>query len=139
MSIPHLEAMQHYANVICVKYPDRPWERVQLQAADEVWVALHKDHGHPCWNPQKKYRFLPETIMFNGIELPEPLRVEPQNGAKAAWTPFSAWKSGEVKLVFYDSREASDKWLFDNGLLHSTAEAAQAWLDAITKVARGEG
>jgi len=132
MSIQHLEMMQHYANVICVKYPEKPWKRVQSRHADMRWETMNM---HPAWLDNCDYRFIPETITLNGVELPEPLRVEPKDGSRVYCLGYTSGVGLSLPIQYSEYY----KWHFDSGLLHSTREAAQAWLDAITKVARGEG
>ena len=134
--IPHLEEMQHYTNVICVKYPDKPWERVEWDCySDNDW----RKHGewHPAWRLDAKYRFLPDTINVNGVELPEPLRVEPKDGDKV-WSPFVRYNGGTLCSFSYDQFAVKDVKLLSEGFLHATQENAQAWLDYFVKLARGE-
>jgi hypothetical protein len=122
---------QHYWNVICVKYPDKPWERVQWKH-----IGWNPCTYHPTWHKNDEYRFLPDTIKVGDIELPGPLRVEPKEGDRV-WSPFWSDSDGELaKCNFYGGYV---KWLFDNGFLHATQEAAQEWLDYFVKLARGEG
>jgi hypothetical protein len=133
--IPHLEMAQHYWNVICVKYPDKPWERVQWRSWSGDWVT--QMNGHPNWLPQFNYRLLPDTIKVVDIELPEPLRVEPEEGARV-YSVLDASSYGQAMPMNYHPKAAYSKWLFDNGFLHATQEAAQAWLYYFAKLARGE-
>ena len=77
---------------------------------------------------EKLLSLKPKTIKVNGFDVPEPLRVEPENGEiiflasaessrlffKTAWTNFP----NEIK------------W-FQRGLLHSTQEAAIAHAKAM--------
>ena len=136
--IPHLEEMQHYTNVICVKYPDKPWERVESRYSDMSWSKMTK---HPCWMPGTEYRFLPDTIKVGDIELPEPLRVEPKEG-ETVYGVFPRYACTEdnmgVDVFQYRAQFPYSKWAFNNGFLHATQENAQAWLDYFAKLARGE-
>lgn len=131
--VPHLEMAQHYWNVIVPKYPNAPWERVESRnSSQDNWIVL--GGGHPSWFESCQYRFKPETIMLNGIQLPEPLRVEPQDGGLV----YCILNVSSIRQVLPSSYCHNDSWLLESGFLHATQKAAQAWVNALVKVASGK-
>ena len=67
----------------------------------------------------------PRTITVNGIEVPDPLRVEP----KLHDTYWFVCASGVCKDSW--NEYPTDKNIFNNGAIHLTQEAAQAHYDAL--------
>jgi len=66
----------------------------------------------------------PRTITVNGIEVPEPLRVEPKD-------EVNVWivDNSEPYLCIYNYSTLHKE--FKNGAIHLTKEAAQAHYDAL--------
>ena len=71
------------------------------------------------------WKIKPRTITVNGIEVPEPLRVEP----KVYDIYWFVCASGVCKDSWNEYR--TDKNRFNNGAIHLTQEAAQAHYDAL--------
>ena len=71
------------------------------------------------------WKIKPKTVTVNGIEVPEPLRVEPKNNNKffivcSCGVFDDYWVGGNL-----------DKERLKNGAIHLTREAAQAHYDAL--------
>lgn len=122
----HAELMAMYAED--AKETDRPWERWEFRNKDSSnWIPI--DGTHPIWTYRAEYRRKPRTIMINGHEVPEPLRLMPKDGddyfiAETDYdldpdTPYE-WESDEV-----------DIYRFNAGLIHATKEAAIAHAKAL--------
>lgn len=80
----HAELMAQYAED--AKITDEPWLLWELthRLIDDssgrectIWVACC---GHPNWTPSIEYRRKRKMIRVNGIEVPAPERVAPENG-----------------------------------------------------------
>lgn len=70
-----------------------------------------------------KWKIKPRTITVNGVEVPEPLRVEPKLN-DMVWAIYS---DGPLECSYSDAFTIE----FNNGAIHSTKEAAQAHYDAL--------
>ena len=68
----HAESMrQYYTDAM---ETEEPWKRWEMSDDAVRWTPC--DY-HPDWDTSMQYRHRPRTIMINGFEVPEPLRVEP--------------------------------------------------------------
>lgn len=92
-------------------HPSTDWFNLK-NAAQAVCKAFVS--GDPDW----EFRIKPPTILINGIEVPEPLRVEPENG-----TPVWLVELSGVKNYAYVT---GSTLYIERGLLHLTESAAQA-------------
>lgn len=72
-------------------------------------------------------KYKPRTITVNGIEIPEPLRVEPKETSDT--TVFVSAGESSIYKIRYQS--VYHRNLFYMGALHLTQEAAQAHYDAL--------
>lgn len=90
------------------------------------WVLEYIKNGQPPEN----FRIKPKTININGHEVPEPVREPLENGQsyfRAApwnWRPY-----GAIESVWYGN-DSDILWL-SRGLIHLTAEAAEAHAKAL--------
>lgn len=76
-------------------------------------------------------RIKPKTVMFNGVELPEPVTETPNNGQVLYVSrPESPYNYGEFRWV----NSNYDEQVLKKGLIHTTRENAIAWAMAMTPV-----
>lgn len=73
------------------------------------------------------FRVMPRTISINGVEVPEPLRVAPEEGT-TVWLVILPTQSNHRW-----SGNANDLAWLGYGLLHATEEAARAHAEALLK------
>ena len=127
---PHLKIIQQCAAAVAAGM-----EPVVVQFYRDEWLTLAtREDGMPeaGWNPEYKYRIKPRTVTVHGVELPEPLRVAPMY-EDAFWlatvfdgAPFSArWTGNDSQMT----------WL-QNGIVHSTREAAEQWREFFLSMTR---
>jgi len=70
------------------------------------------------------WKIKPRTITVNGIEVPEPLMVEPDEGSAV----FVVCNTGFFRCFFSSDNYSRE---FENGAIHSTKDAAQAHYNAL--------
>src|SRR6478735_3462310 len=76
---PHALLMMEYAkDCLSQRYPTGWQFRL---GPNEVWADF-KGAQAPMWVESIQYRRKPKTILINGIEVPEPLRVAPNKGTQ---------------------------------------------------------
>jgi len=68
-------------------------------------------------NESEKFYIKPKTININGFDVPDPIRIKPEEGQQV-WHGFST-----VMFNYNDNNYFIKEWL-DNGLLHDNLEAA---------------
>lgn len=73
-------------------------------------------------------RLVPKTMLFNGQQLPVPMETAPEKGA-IVYLPDLVKKDKSCWMV-WDNTKWQEK-LLDQGLAHSTKEAAIAWANAM--------
>ena len=76
-----------------------------------------------------EYRVKPSTIVVNGIEVPEPLRVAPANGTAYWLTQVTSIELDQFELC-WDGTECEMTWL-RRGLVHLSKENAIAHAKAM--------
>ena len=105
-----------------------PWERWEF-CDGGTWERLT---AHPCWSSQTKFRRKAKIININGFEVPEPLRsVE---GLESAYIVYAHTCDLYAKIhgTSWIGDYADDlKIMIEKGLVHSTAENAQAHARAL--------
>ena len=125
----HAENMRLYA--LDAAETDTPWVRWEVAVSTGQWSPLP---GHPNWSFHVDYRRKPKTIRIGERDVPEPMRVAPQDGTKY-WTPnffdrlhafAETWDGGEC-----------DKTALKNGVCHTNCEAAIAHAEALILVSGG--
>lgn len=103
----------------------------------------HKNWEKNSWQPAKagydgwlygschdwKVRIKQKTVMFNGIELPEPLKEMPAK-YQTIYLADPANKSFYASYVCNDAALFIERWL-KQGLLHANKENAIAWAKAM--------
>ena len=118
----HAESMAMYAEDALVT--DKPWELWQYKSANS-WRDYF--HDHPRWCTDFEYRRKPKTIIINGFEVPEPMRVLPAFDDNYFYPHLF---SGGVRRFSWEGDEM-DLRAFKSGLCHLTKEAAELHLEAL--------
>lgn len=97
------------------------WDNVDYQT---VLSHIYSDKGTGC------IRIKPKTIMINGHEVPEPLRVKPEYSSEYYYPSIGIYTD-----TAYDYSHWTDGVLdnerFNCGILHSTEEAAIKHAEAL--------
>ena len=109
----HAKIIMQYAEKAQVS--ETPWEYFEVY--DEGWQPIYIT---PSFHKNYEYRLKPTTIRIGEYDVPEPLRVEPDNGAFV----FMASADSVYGIIYYNRILNSTKQLFERGLLHTTKEAA---------------
>lgn len=120
---PHAASMLLYAEDAAET--DTPWERWEFKGDD---TGFNKCLKHPEWNVDFEYRQKPKSITVNGIEVPEPMRKEPE---KAEWYYLAYPISEDLYAQCTWTGARIDRLWLEKGLLHSTPEAAIAHAKAM--------
>ena len=114
----HAELMAQYTQDAMES--ETPWEKWEY--AEKGWKQWFPCADHPHWSIYNKYRRKPETIMVNGIEVPEPMVYPPKYGITYYLAnPLSEFMYSQWQWT--DSSSSDHMWL-NRGLLHTTKEAA---------------
>lgn len=122
MSHKHAALMLEYA-YDAAKY-DEPWRYWEYNN-HHGW---HECSASPLWHIAYDYRRKPRTININDHEVPEPMRVKPKIGEDYVYPDFGddemygcyKWRNDKVDINY-----------FNNGLCHTTKEAAIAHAKAL--------
>lgn len=125
---PHAALMALYAQDAAETA--EPWTR---------WEACHSGTwrplkgGNPGWSVDAQYRRKPKTIRIGEYDVPEPLRVAPEQGQKVWGAHVSSnslcysmnWVTGDnsIGLLF-------------NGMLHASREAAETHTRALISLTK---
>ncbi len=111
------------------------WEKDQRENPSQVWQYEKKADsswvdivGAPVWHVADTYRRKPRTCSINGVEFPEPLREEPEEGTKV-WYP-AHWEPARVEKTPWEGN-SDDEFMLARGQYHLTKEAALAHANAI--------
>ena len=112
---------------------EKPWEFFEVY--DEGWQPIYIT---PSFHKNYEYRLKPTTtIKIGEYDVPEPLRVEPDNGAFVFMV--SADSVSGYGIIYYNRILNSTKQIFEGGLLHATKEAAILHSKALVSLtARGD-
>lgn len=126
---PHAESMLLYAQD--AMETDKPWERWEVKHADrESWLNVG---GHPAWKPDYDYRRKPQTILVNGIEVPEPVREELEDWQRH-WI-VDITQDDLVQLQQWTNGHLDARFL-KRGLIHLTEENARKHAEALLSFTR---
>ena len=122
----HAENMALYAeDALTTACPWERWEYRYSYSDDDLWKQLC--YFDPLWCEDREYRRKPKTIIINGFEVPEPMRVRPAVG-DAYYYPHLL--SGGVRTYPWIGDEI-DQRAFKSGQCHLTKEAAELHLSAL--------
>ena len=81
---------------------------------------------YPC---SFEVRIKQKTVMFNGFDLPEPVKETPNEG-QVLYVPRPESPDNYVKFNWFNSEY--DQLALKKGLIHATKENAIAWANAMT-------
>jgi hypothetical protein len=119
----HAELMIEYGKDALVS--KEPWLGWQYWVKGHtIWFNCTK---HPDWYTEAKYRRRPKTVLINGYEVPEPLRVAPEEGTLVYLASLSVSPCDEL---FWKGHEGHLQLLRD-GVLHLESNAAQIHTEAL--------
>lgn len=82
--------------------------------------VYHLNEGNPV-------RIKPRTIIVNSVEVPEPMKVKPEDGTQY----YTAAPNPGLCLTWFD--DGCDNEYFNAGICHSTPEAAALHWEAMIK------
>lgn len=116
----HAEKMIEYGQDALTRTD--PWNGWQARRnAREGWRDLN---CHPTWHPMHEYRRRPNTVTFNGEELPAPETEAPEIGTKYFMPDVQSVNYATVQIW---SNSYVDKCWLEMGLVHLVEEAARKW------------
>lgn len=121
----HATAMLQYADDALET--EEPWLRWEMSDDGAYWTECSE---HPRWEDLMQYRRRLKTIMINGFEVPEPLRVAPPEGTKVYLVNTARGAIHNFQWVAQDAESLDNKRL-RWGLLHLTSKAAETHLMAL--------
>lgn len=125
---PHAESMLLYAQD--AMETNKPWERWECKDSVEGWSSLT---DHPMWGLYLIYRRKPQTILVNGIEVPEPVRTSLEK-YEQYWVAAPSAESFALQVRWLGDN--ADFRLLHSGLIHMTKEAAVLHSKAMLKPSR---
>ena len=120
----HADLMLQYAQD--AQTTDTPWELWQMEVGKDHWDTCERDDM--WWIVNTNYRRKPKTININGYEVPEPLRLVPEE-ATLVYLVHTTPTFVNQKLVY--SSGTNHDTLLNLGLLHSSQEAAELHAKAL--------
>lgn len=94
--------------------------------------AMHLFLADQALNQPMEWTVEPQTIRIGDRDVPEPLRVVPELGARYSLANII---DGTAATYCWHGNSLDFKWL-KNGLIHATEEAAQAHIDEILELSR---
>ena len=124
MKHKHAELMALYAQD--AMETDKPWERWQHAPLEsDEWETLKK---HPSWLAMSEYRRKPKTIRIGNYDVPEPLRVAPEN--ESYYYAITIGDSSDSIMIKWRG-DPYDLRKLKNGLAHANQEAAELHAEAL--------
>jgi hypothetical protein len=102
------------------------WEHALRGSEGKAWLPCLE---HPCFAHKRRYRRKPRTIIINGHEVPEPLRVKPEIGSVYYVACVSSGSESWFCVKWF--HDEIDNTRFDAGMCHATKEAAIAHAKAL--------
>ena len=125
---PQAELMLLYAND--AMETDKPWERWEHLHKNDIgkypWTSVTRN---PTWESCLLYRRKPKTIKIGNYDVPEPLRVAPEDGTYiyvVDLTHIEGW----VQLPYGENTHGHRR-LLAKGLLHFDRQAADLHAKAL--------
>ena len=105
----------------------------ELEVKHRQWQEWQNGSDHSSWmNPATagnwQVRLIPKTMLFNRQQLPVPMETTPEEGT-IVYVPDLVTEDKACWMVW-----GNTKWqekLLDQGLVHSTKEAAIEWANAM--------
>ena len=114
-------------------------EEMEQKCSDGVWRGIKSDTllrwiaVDTSFDYTPYFRIKRKTININGIEVPEPMREEPEFNTDY-WVADPVETGGETACI-WDNMEADKRWL-SLGLCHLTQEAATIHAKALLSFTR---
>ena len=102
-----------------IEFFAREW--MEVQTVGELLTAFYNE---------RSVRIKPRTIIVNGVEVPEPMKVKPEKNSKY----YTATTDPAIETYWTGCQW--DIKHFDAGLCHSTPEAATLHWEAMIKPSR---
>lgn len=125
----HAASMALYAED--ASYTDKPWERWECRSdSHEAWKSVFGPNIF--WTPKYEYRRKPKCLNINGHQVPEPMRVAPEEGARY-WVVNLFYSRTEL---IWSAGSKPIAWLA-SGLCHLTKEAADLHATALLSFTKG--
>ena len=126
----HAAAMLLYAQDAAET--DTPWERWERR--QEGLEDFHPLRSNPHFDENVEYRRKPRTIRIGERDVPEPMRVAPQEGTMYWMPAFSGHL--HASTTYWDGCEF-DEDMLKHGFAHTTKEAAIAHAEALILISGG--
>lgn len=128
----HAALMAQYAEDAATN--SEPWKLWEYKSPQSrLWTEAQTQLS---WSEGRQYRRKPRTININGIDVPEPLRVAPENGVMV-WMVVVSMETSVTSYRYYSSDPCFTRCII-RGVLHLTEQAARTHAEALlsfTKVA----
>jgi hypothetical protein len=106
-----------------------PWLEYESQPNHPEAMVWHQCNSQLLFAPDTRYRRKPKTILINGYEVPEHLRVAPEEGT-VVFAVSILDATPTFKFVYTGSCVTHVRML-NSGVLHLTSEAAQLHAKAL--------
>jgi len=125
------DEMKHVHHDMIVEWAKDTSRVVEIQLlgveSNRWWATIHPD-----WREDRQYRFKPEEpkfIVVNGVNVPEPVRGELEDGC-VYWLADASVTDAPLNFKYTAHTTPMSRWL-SLGLIHLTSEAAQQHIDAM--------
>lgn len=116
----HADLIMKYAEI--AQNDSKPWEYFQFSYDSVEWIDCLQELQ---FLSNHNYRLKPRTININGFEVPEPVRVAPNEG-----TLYFVLELPDVFENHWNGVPEEISWL-QAGLIHLTREAAEKHAEAL--------
>ena len=123
----HADLMVQYAED--AKQYDQPWELWQ-HGDHETWTSCTT---HPSWFTDHQYRRKPRTVQIGDIEVPEPCKVEPEDGQEY-YIPLLTTAGASLRTWYGDKH---DTYALKSNLVHLDFQSAALHAKALVEVSKG--
>jgi hypothetical protein len=130
---PHAKLAQEYWKE--AETDAEAWKNWEYQS--QVTGEWRQCNSMPLFCSHYQYRRKPRTIIINGHEVPEPLRVKPEIGSVYYVACVSSGSESWVCVKWF--HDEIDNTRFDAGMCHATKEAAIAHAKALLSFTQGGG
>jgi len=104
------------------------WKSQACGWVNQIAEQCLSEFSHRAYTPAS-YRIKPVTIIINGFEVPEPMRVAPELGSEYWITQI--YLPNEACWVWTWIDSEGDKERLRRGICHNTKEAAEAHARAL--------
>lgn len=106
----------------------------EIEVKHHQWKEWQNGSAYSSWmNPTTagnwQVRLIPKTMLFNRQQLPMPMESAPKEG-DVVYVPDPTVEDNKSCWMMW-ANTSYQEMLLDRGLVHSTAEAAIAWTNAM--------